>query len=88
MDLTNSDTPTYVLPRDDCCILGGTSQKNDGALQPSVISHEVFSPHLADAGAGGGGAARTELDPADTVSIRRRCEALVPGLREALVLPP
>lgn len=30
-------------------------------------------------------AGRTELDPADTVSIRRRCERIVPSLKEALV---
>eukprot|EP00291_Cryptomonas_curvata_P030642 CAMPEP_0172209840 /NCGR_PEP_ID=MMETSP1050-20130122/35373_1 /TAXON_ID=233186 /ORGANISM="Cryptomonas curvata, Strain CCAP979/52" /LENGTH=243 /DNA_ID=CAMNT_0012889831 /DNA_START=220 /DNA_END=948 /DNA_ORIENTATION=- len=58
LDLTEKDNPSYILPRDDCCVLGGTEQKNDS---------------------------RTVLDPADTVSIRRRCERLVPSIKDALV---
>ena len=29
MDLTEAGTATYVLPRDDACVLGGTEQIND-----------------------------------------------------------
>jgi hypothetical protein len=56
------------------------SKKTTVSAPPPSFCAQPLRCRLTAARAG-----RTELDPADTVSIRRRCERIVPSLKDALV---
>lgn len=98
VDLTISDEVAYILPRDDCIVLGGTEQVRESASCTPRIAClfkglDVFATHGSCFGRAACllvvcqvGDWRETTDDNDSFEILRKCKAMLPGIEKSPIL--